>query len=148
MNRPLPVIALAAAIFFSMSAAFAAAEVIQVRQAGFRMMNDSMEAIQAVVQARRPNADALAPARAIAGHAPEIKTLFPAGSDTGAQTRALPTVWSDRAGFEQRADAFAQQAQALLAAAEGNDTAALGSVLQATGQACIACHREHRARQR
>jgi cytochrome c556 len=119
--------------------------VIQERQAGFRMMRDTMEAIQAVVQAGRPSADAVAPAQAIAEHAPRIEGLFPPGSDQGAQTRALPSIGSDRSGFESRADAFATQAQALLAAAQGADRAALARAFEATGGAC---HRPHRAPQR
>jgi cytochrome c556 len=148
MNRPLLSAALAAAILVPTALAHGQAQVIQERQAGFRMLRDNMEAIQAVVQARRPTADAVAPARAIAEHAPKIKTLFPPGSDRGAETRALPSIWSDRSGFDSRADAFAAQAQALLAAAQGGDQAALARAFEATGGACGACHRPHRAPQR
>jgi cytochrome c556 len=148
MNQALLSAALAAAILAPTALAYGQAQVIQERQAGFRMMRDSMEAIQAVVQARRPNADAVAPARAIAEQAPKIKGMFPPGSDQGAQTRALPTIWSDRSGFESRADAFTAQAQALLAAAQGSDQAALARAFEATGEACGACHRPYRAPQR
>jgi cytochrome c556 len=137
MNQALLSAALAVAILVPTVHAYGQAQVIQERQAGFRMMRDNMEAIQAVVQAR-----------AIAEHAPRIKGMFPPGSDQGAQTRALPSIWSDRSGFESRADAFATQAQALLAAAEGSDQAALGRAFEATGGACGACHRPHRAPQR
>lgn len=148
MKRSLLTAAFAAAILMPAALAYGQAQVIQERQAGFRMMRDNMEAIQAVVQARRPNADAVAPARAIAEHAPRIKQQFPPGSDQGAQTRALPTIWSDRSGFEGRADAFATQARALLAAAEGSDQAVLARAFEATGGTCGACHRPHRAAQR
>jgi cytochrome c556 len=60
----------------------------------------------------------------------------------------LPTIWSDRSGFESRADAFTAQAQALLAAAQGSDQAALARAFEATGEACGACHRPYRAPQR
>jgi len=148
MNRPLLAAVLAAVVAAPVAMALADVETIQARQSGFRMMNDSMEAIQTVVRGRGPNGQAVAPARAIAEHAPKIKALFPPGSDQGAQTRALPTVWSDRSGFERRADALTAETQRLLAAAQGDDPAALSRALEATGQACIACHREHRARQR
>jgi cytochrome c556 len=148
MNRPLLSAALAAAILVPTALAHGQAQVIQERQAVFRMLRDNMEAIQAVVQARRPNVDAVAPARAIAEHAPTIEGLFPPGSDQGAETRALPSIWSDRSGFESRADAFATQAQALLAAAEDGDEADLAHALEATGGTCGACHRPHRAPRR
>lgn len=147
MNRPLLVAAFAA-VLLPATATLASVAVIQERQAGFRMLRDNMEAIQAVVQGRRPTAEAVAPARAIAEHAPKIKGLFPPGSDQGAETRALPSIWTDRAGFEGRADAFVAQAQALLAAAEGGDARALAAALEATGGACGACHRPYRAPQR
>ncbi len=125
--------------------ALAQAEVIAERKDGFKGMEQNMEAIQRILQARQPVAGAVAPARAIAGHAPRIKTLFPPGSDRG-DTRALPTIWSDRAGFERVAEAFETQARALLAAAEGGDARTLGTSLEATGQACLACHRSYRQR--
>lgn len=147
MNRPLLAAALAAAIAVPVAAG-ASVAIIQERQEGFKRMAESMRAIQAVVQAGGPTGAAVAPARAIAEHAPRIKTLFPPGSDQGARTRALPSIWSDRAGFDSRADAFTARAQALLAAAQGSDVAALGRALEATGQACGACHRPHRAPER
>ena len=124
--------------------AFAQASVLDERKAGFRSLGQSMEAIQRIVEGRQPAAGAVAPARVIAEFAPRIKTLFPPGSDRG-ETRALPAIWSDRAGFDRVADAFVPAAAALLAAAESGDSARLASQLQATGQACGACHRPYRA---
>ncbi|WP_158639300.1 c-type cytochrome [Elioraea rosea] len=135
----------AAAAIVAVPLAFAQAEVIAERKDGFKAMEQNMEQIQRILQTRQPVAGAVAPARAIAEHAPRIRTLFPPGSDRG-DTRALPTIWSDRAGFERAADTFETQAQALLAAAEGGDARTLGSALDATGQACLACHRPYRQR--
>ncbi len=127
--------------------ALAQGDVITARKDGFNKMEANLEAIQKVVQERQPVSNAVAPARAIAEHAPKIKALFPLGSDSG-QTRALPTIWSDRAGFDRVADAFVTQANALAAAAEAGNASTLGSALQATGSACLACHRPYRARAR
>ncbi|WP_114377096.1 c-type cytochrome [Elioraea thermophila] len=139
--------ALAAVLVLPPTLAFAQAGVIAERQAGFRMLRDRMEAIQTIVQMRDPNSEAVPHARAIAEHAPKIKTLFPPGSD-GQGSRALPAIWTDRAGFERVADAFVQRAEALLAAAQGNDQRALAQAFEATGQACGACHRPYRQPQR
>jgi cytochrome c556 len=145
--RSLTVPALAGLTFAATVAvplALAQASVLDERKAGFRSLGQSMEAIQRIVEGRQPAAGAVAPARVIAEFAPRIKTLFPPGSDRG-ETRALPAIWSDRAGFDRVADAFVPAAAALLAAAESGDSARLASQLQATGQACGACHRPYRA---
>jgi cytochrome c556 len=134
----------ALAVTIAVPLALAQGDVLTARKDGFKMLAANMEAIQKVVQERQPVAAAVAPARAIAEHAPKIKTLFPPGSDAG-QTRALPAIWSDRAGFDRVADAFVTQANALVAAAEGGNASTLGSALQATGQACGMCHRPYRA---
>jgi cytochrome c556 len=125
--------------------ALAQANVITIRKDGFKGMESNLEAIQRIVEGRQPTAGAVAPARAIAAYAPTIATLFPPGSDSG-DTRAMPTIWSDRAGFERAASAFVTQANALVAAAEGGNAGTLGTQLQATAQACLACHRNYRAR--
>jgi cytochrome c556 len=125
--------------------AFAQGDVITTRKDGFKSLLANMEAIQRVVETRQPVAGAVAPARAIADVAPRIKGWFPPGSDTGQPTRALPAIWSDRAGFDRAADGFVTQAAALVAAAESGDAARLASALQATGQACGVCHRPYRA---
>lgn len=135
----------ALAVTIAVPFALAQGDVITARKDGFKMLAANMEAIQKVVQDRQPVAGAVAPARAIAEHAPRIKALFPPGSDTGQPTRALPAIWSDRAGFDRVADAFVTQANALLAAAEAGNASTLGSALQATGQACGMCHRPYRA---
>lgn len=148
MNRPLLAAALAVAVAVPAGLALGQAQVIQQRQDVMKSMNESLQTIQRIVQAGGPTAEAVAPARVVAEQAPKIKTLFPPGTEQGGNTRAQPTVWSDRSGFEQRADAFAAQAPVLLAAAQGSDVAALGRALQATGDACLACHRPHRAPRR
>jgi len=133
------------AVLVAVPIAVAETNVITVRKDGFKAMEANLEAIQRIVEGRQPTAGAVAPARAIAAHAPTIVTLFPPGSDQG-DTRAMPTIWSDRAGFERVASAFVTQANALVAAAESGNAAQLGTALQATAQACLACHRPYRIR--
>lgn len=137
--------AVAMAATIAVPLAVAQGDVITARKDGFKLLAASMEAIQRVVETRQPVAGAVAPARAIAEHAPRIKGMFPPGSDTGQPTRALPAIWSDRAGFDRVADGFVTQANALLAAAESGDATRLANALQATGQACGVCHRPYRA---
>jgi len=85
-------------------------------------------------------------ADAIAKSAQVIPALFPAGTDKGGNTKALPAVWSDRAGFEQAAANLGKAAQALSAAAASGDEAATANAFRDLGQACGNCHRNFRAR--
>ena len=71
-------------------------------------------------------------------------TLFPEGSETGHDTRALPAIWENRAGFEEDADDLVEAAQAAKAAsADGLD--AFRPAFGAVGKACGACHETFRA---
>jgi cytochrome c556 len=78
--------------------------------------------------------------RDLAAHLPE---MFPEGSDQ-APTRALPAVWSDWAGFQERAAGLQQAAANLAEVAATGDVAASVQAFGAVGQACAACHQAFR----
>jgi cytochrome c556 len=80
-------------------AAFAQ-DVIAQRRDGFRGIGRHMEAIKAVSDARGDTRPLVARVDEMIAFYRGVPALFPAGSGTG-ETRALPTIWSDRAGFEQ-----------------------------------------------
>ena len=75
-----------------------------------------------------------------------IPTVFPKGTETGHETKALPAIWSNPTGFEARATADAAELDKLSTVAASGDKAAFAAQYQATGNACGACHREFRAR--
>ena len=79
------------------------------------------------------------PARALARWARTLPTMFPAGTNLP-NSHALPTVWSDRAGFEAKAAAYAAAAQALAQAAQSGDRAAFLTQWAAVRATCGACH--------
>jgi cytochrome c556 len=80
---------------------------------------------------------------AIAGYLDHFKDLFPEGSEKQ-DDKALPTIWSDRAGFEQhRMDAK----NAALAVATATDMASFQTAFKTLGAACGACHDKYRAKQ-
>jgi cytochrome c556 len=56
----------------------------------------------------------------------------------------LPTVWSDRAGFEKAAADYASAADAMAAAAKAGDKDAFTAAFEQTGAACGACHKVYR----
>jgi cytochrome c556 len=125
--------------------ALAQADVIKQRQDNRKEAGATMRAIKGVI-------DAKGDVKTIVPQAVKLKTLevafvtmFPAGSDKG-DTKALPTVWSDMAGF-QAASKNADAAFDKLATAAGSgDLAAVTAAFGDTGKACGACHEKFRAK--
>jgi len=80
---------------------------------------------------------------AIAADLDKFKDLFPEGSQN-ADDKALPQIWSDRAGFEQhRMDAR----NAALAIAASTDMASFKTAFKSLGASCDACHEKYRAKE-
>jgi len=81
-------------------------------------------------------------ARSIANWAAAIPGMFPAGSEGG---EALPTVWSDRAGFEAQAAGYKAAADRLVAAAGAGDKAAFAAAFGEVRASCASCHATYKA---
>jgi cytochrome c556 len=123
--------------------ALAQDDVIKQRQENRKQTAATMRAIKGVI-------DAKGDVKAIVPQAAKLKELelafdkmFPAGSDKG-DTKALPAVWSDMAGFmtaSKNADAAYDK---LAAAASSGDLAAVTAAFGDTGKACGACHNTFR----
>ncbi len=126
--------------------AFAQGDVIAERRAGLKRMGGHMDAFKPVAEAR---GDVAALAPRVDDMIAWFRTMpdrFPAGSNTG-DTKALPAVWTERAGFETANTRMLDQLEVLKAAAAAGDAAAFATAYQATGpQFCGACHRNYRAR--
>ncbi len=126
--------------------AMAQGDVIAERRAGLKRMGGHMDAIKPVAEARG-DVKALEPR--IDDMIAWFRTMparFPPGSDHG-DTKALPAVWSDRAGFEAANTRLLGQLDVLKAAAASGDAAGFATAFQATGpQYCGGCHRNFRAR--
>jgi cytochrome c556 len=139
-----------AAVIFAGAAAYGADntaptrdQLIAARQAALDMSAASVGGIKAAL-ARGADVKTLAfPAAGVAKWAHALPGLFPAGSG-GAPSHALPTVWSDRAGFEKAAANYAAAAGAMAAAAKAGDKDAFAAAFAQTGEACDACHKVYR----
>jgi cytochrome c556 len=134
--------------FVSASAATAGPdELIAARQAEMKLHAALMGAMKRAVDEKiadvKPFKDA---GDALAASGRALPGLFADGTDKGHDTKALPGIWSDRAGFEKVAANFVEAAQNLSKAASSGDQAGFASAFQATGQACGACHRTYRVR--
>lgn len=76
-----------------------------------------------------------------AGHS--FPAFFPEGSESGGETRARDTIWSDNSGFVAASERFASDAAAAVAAKPADlDSfrAAFGSV----AENCQSCHEKYR----
>jgi cytochrome c556 len=76
--------------------------------------------------------------------AARVSDLFPVGSETGFDTRALETVWSDREGFDAALLKFKEAVSAAVAASP-QDLAALKAAAGPVFSACKNCHEDYRA---
>jgi cytochrome c556 len=127
--------------------ALAQADVIKERQQNRKDATAAMKAISEVVKNKGD-------AKAVVEQAAKLKTLqaafdkmFPPGSDKGADTEALPAIWSDPTGFAEagkNADALYDK---LATAAGTGDMAAIGAAVGVVGkEGCGGCHTKFRAK--
>jgi cytochrome c556 len=118
---------------------------IETRQAGQDLLSGNYAGIRAVVAAKGDVTKLEDPAKALARWMKQFPTTFPAGSDKG-PTKALPSVWADRAGFHQAADNFVASAEKLAQLAKAGDADGVAAQVKVVGDACSACHRTYRQR--
>jgi cytochrome c556 len=121
-------------------------DIIAARQAAFSLNNGSFAFIRSVVKAKGDVKELEVPARAIGKWAAVIPTMFPAGTDKGDNTKALPEIWSDPAGFKKDADALGAAAMKLADAAKAGDADGVAAAAKSMGEACGACHKTYRAK--
>lgn len=89
-------------------------------------------------------AEARAALDTIAANTEEFVTLFPEGTETGHETRALPAIWERKDEFEAQAQDSIEAAMAAKAAAdEGLDP--FRAAFRDLGASCRACHEDFRA---
>ena len=119
---------------------------IAVRQAAFSLNNGDFAYIRSVVKANGDVKPLEQPAKAIALWAAVIPTMFPKGSEHGGNTKALPEIWSDPAGFQKAALRLGDAATKLATDAKAGDAAAVAADTKALGEACGACHKSYRAK--
>ena len=119
---------------------------IETRQAGQDLLAGDFAGIRAVVAAKGDVKTLENPAKAMARWIRQFPTQFPKGSDQGHNTKALPAIWSDMAGFQKSADEMADAADKLAVAAKAGDAEVVATQVKAVADACGACHRTFRAK--
>ena len=113
------------------------------RQAAFKLSGATLGSIKAAIDAGGDVTKLGNAAKALTDWAHALPGLFPAGSDGGA-SRALPTVWSDSAGFAKAAAAYEAAAQKLGDRARAGDGAGVAAQWAVVRGTCAACHDTYR----
>lgn len=120
---------------------------VQGRQAAMLMSGATMGAMKSAMDAGQAPATQRFNARALSRWAHALPGMFPAGTgpDAGVETHAKAEVWSDRAGFEAKAAAYAAAADRLSELAAGEDAAAFAAQWTVVRQSCQSCHDGYKA---
>jgi len=123
-----------------------AAQQIKYRQAAYTVLGTQFGIMGAMAQGRAPwDAKAFATA---AERAAFIATVtpdtFPAGSESGAPTKAKPEIWRNEAEFGRMLNDLQAKTAALATAAKGGNADAAKAALGAAGQTCKACHDKYK----
>jgi len=119
------------------------ADAIHARQAAFTLIAANFHPMGAMAKGQMPFDKA-----EFARHAANLEALskmpwefFIPGSDKG-DTKAKSEVWSDAAGFKDKAMAFEKQMAALAEAGRGGDEAAMRAQFGKAAKSCKSCHQD------
>jgi cytochrome c556 len=152
MNKRLALFGLAAVLAAGTVAAVpslaqaAASDIILTRQAGYDLLGSTFSGMKAAIDNKLDVKPLAGGADAMAKWGKTIPLAFPPGSDTGNPNKALPTVWSDSAGFQKAAANFTEAAEKLSVVAKTGDADAFAAQWKVVGGTCGACHKEYRAK--
>jgi cytochrome c556 len=114
-------------------------DLVLARQAGMAMSASNLNLLRGASTNGAPLKSLAFPASSLAKWAAAAPALF-ADSTKGVPSRAMPAVWTDKAGFAARAKAFADSTRALADAAKAEDKAAFDAALASTAASCKGCH--------
>ena len=136
--------ALLTSVVFS-SVVMADTDPISARQDLMDANKDAAKVIGGMLKEERPfDADAAMEAlKTWQKSANERGDLFPEGSDTGHDTEAKATIWTDREGFDADMAEFKTAADAAVAAQPGT-LEALNAAAGPVFKTCKSCHEDYR----
>ncbi len=139
--------AIAAAACLFLSPAFAQEPPQVVRQNLMKEIGRSVGAMGAIAKGEKPY-DAAVVEQSLTTISTNIQAFpdqFPAGSEEGHETEALPAVWEKPEEFRAEAGELYDEAQALLASMPA-DQAAVGAAMRRLGATCSDCHETFRVK--
>jgi cytochrome c556 len=119
------------------------ADAIHARQAAFTLIGANFHPMGAMAKGQMPFDKA-----EFARRAANLEALskmpwefFIPGSANG-DTKAKSEVWSDAAGFKEKAQAFEKQMAALAEVSRGGDEAAMRAQFGKAAKSCKSCHQD------
>jgi len=143
MTRIALTVSLLTLIFSSL--AFAGPGPIEKRQQLMEETRDASKVIGGMLRQKQPfdAAAAMASLKVWQYTAAKAGDLFPEGSGVGHDTEAKITIWTDRAGFDEKMAEFASTVDAAIAANPDN-LEALNAAAGPVFNACKGCHEGYR----
>ena len=118
-------------------------EIVKARQAAYGLSAATFGEMKMALDAGAELRPLAFGARNLQRWARTLPTLFPEGSNVP-PTQAKSEVWTDRAGFELRAQAYAEATGRLAEAAQGSDRTAFAAQWDAVRATCSGCHDHYR----
>ena len=140
------------AIITATSVAFAATAIsgghspIEQRIAAMKAVGGQMRTLGGMAQGQVEYDDfaALSALEIMRDAAVAAAPLFPVGTETGDNTRAMPEIWAADSDFNARMDQFVASLNAAIEA-EPADLASYGPLFGAVAGNCKSCHEKYRA---
>jgi cytochrome c556 len=121
-------------------------DAIVARHAAFKSQGDIFGALKKTLDAGEDTKPFSADAKWLVAWSKQIPEMFPKGSDTGHDTKALPAIWTDKDTFDKDAAAYGEAVTKLAALIDAGDKEGVAKQFGATGATCGACHRAFRAK--
>jgi len=130
---------------FMASVAVAGSDPILERQELMEDTRDAAKVIGGMLKEEQPfdAAAAMAALETWKKTATQAGELFPEGSDSGHDTEAKATIWTDRDGFNAKLNEFSTQVDAAIAA-NPDSLEALNAAAGPVFKACKGCHEGYR----
>ena len=124
-----------------------AKKIMHERHEGMEAVGKATKALKRELDKGSPDLGAIrASAAQMASLAQKSSGWFPAGTGPNVgKTGAKPEIWQDPQDFAAKQAAFQKAAQALNAAAKGNDLGAIKARFGDLGKTCKGCHDKYRA---
>jgi len=121
--------------------------IMHERHEGMEAVGKATKALKRELDKGSPDLGAIsASAAQMASLAQKSSGWFPAGTGPNVgKTGAKPEIWQDPQDFAAKQAAFQKAAQALNAAAKGNDLGAIKARFGDLGKTCKGCHDKYRA---
>lgn len=118
-------------------------QIIETRKAVMFLSGSQLATMRLAAQAEIDIRQLYTPALGLRAWARTLPNMFPAGSGVE-PSRARPEIWSDRAGFEAAATAYADAVDRLAAAAGAGNREGFLERLTEVRTACGACHEAYK----